>query len=50
MVSVVVPIDKMSILVAVAFSYIFFKEKLTKKAVLGLGLMLAGTLAMAIWS
>ncbi|MBQ6932153.1 MAG: EamA family transporter [Clostridia bacterium] len=49
-VSVVVPIDKMSILVAVAFSYIFFKEKLTKKAVLGLGLMLAGTLAMAIWS
>ena len=49
-VSVVVPIDKMSIIVAVAFSYIFFKEKLTKKAVLGLGLMLAGTLAMAIWS
>lgn len=49
-VSVVVPIDKMSIIIAVAFSYIFFKEKLTKKAVLGLGLMLAGTLAMAIWS
>ena len=49
-VSVVVPIDKMSIIVAVAFSYIFFKEKLTKKAMLGLGLMLAGTLAMAIWS
>lgn len=49
-VSVVVPIDKMSIIVAVAFSYIFFKEKLTKKALLGLGLMLAGTLAMAIWS
>ena len=49
-VSVVVPIDKMSIIVAVAFSYIFFKEKLTKKALLGLSLMLAGTLAMAIWS
>ena len=49
-VSVVVPIDKMSILVAVGFSYFVFKEKLTKKAMLGLGLMLAGTLAMAIWS
>lgn len=49
-VSVVVPIDKMSILVAVGFSYFVFKEKLTKKAMLGLALMLAGTLAMAIWS
>ena len=49
-VSVVVPIDKMSILVAVGFSYFVFKEKLTPKALVGLGLMLAGTLAMAIWS
>ena len=49
-VSVVVPIDKMSILVAVTFSYFVFKEKLSKKAVLGLGLMLLGTLAMAIFS
>lgn len=49
-VSVVVPIDKLSILVTVAFSYIVFKEKLTKKAALGLGLMVIGTLAMAIWS
>ena len=49
-VSVVVPIDKMSILVAVGFSYFVFKEKLTKKAMLGLALMLAGTLAMAIWN
>ncbi len=49
-VSVVVPIDKMSVLIAVAFSYFVFKEKLTKKAVLGLGLMLAGTLAMAIFT
>lgn len=48
-VSVVVPIDKMSILIAVAFSYFVFKEKLTKKAMLGLGLMLAGTLLMALW-
>ncbi len=49
-VSVVVPIDKMSILVAVTFSYFVFKEKLSKKAVLGLVLMLLGTLAMAIFS
>ncbi len=49
-VSVVVPIDKMSILPAVTFSYFVFKEKLSGKALLGLLLMLAGTLAMAIWS
>ena len=48
-VSVVVPIDKMSILVSVAFSYIVFREKLSKKAFLGLLLMVCGTLAMAIW-
>ena len=49
-VSVVVPIDKMSILVAVSFSFFVFKEKLTVKALIGLSLMLCGTLAMAIWS
>lgn len=49
-VSVVVPIDKMSILIAVLFSYLFLKEKLSAKAVLGLCLMLAGTLAMALWA
>ena len=32
------------------FSYFVLKEKLTLKASLGLVLMLAGTLAMAIWS
>ncbi len=48
-VSVVVPIDKMSILVAVTFSYFVFGEKLTKKSALGLTLMLVGTLAMALW-
>ena len=48
-VSIVVPIDKMSILVAVTFSYFVFKEKLSKKAFIGLALMLAGTLAMALW-
>lgn len=49
-VSVVVPIDKMSILVSVAFSYFVFKEKLSKKAAIGLLLMLCGTLAMAVWA
>lgn len=49
-VSVVVPIDKLSILVTVAFSYVVFREKLTRKAALGLTLMVLGTLAMAIWA
>lgn len=49
-VSVVVPIDKMSLLVAVIFSYFAFHEKLSKKALFGLILMLVGTLAMAIFS
>ena len=47
-VSVVVPIDKLSIVVTIAFSYIFFGEKLTKRSAAGLGLMVAGTLLMAI--
>lgn len=49
-VSVVVPIDKLSIVVAVAFSYIVFKEKLSVKAFAGLLLMVLATLAMAVWS
>lgn len=49
-VSVVVPIDKLSIVVTVAFSYIVFGEKLNKKALYGLTLMIVGTLAMAIWA
>ena len=48
-VSVVVPIDKLSILVTVAFSFIVFKEKLSRKAFLGLTLMVAGTLLMAFF-
>lgn len=48
-VSVVVPIDKMSILITVAFSYIFLKEKLTKKSAAGLALMSIGTLAMTVF-
>lgn len=49
-VSVVVPIDKMSILLTVLFSVIFLKEKLSKKAIVGLSLMCIGTLAMVIGS
>ncbi|WP_434309437.1 EamA family transporter [Hominifimenecus sp. rT4P-3] len=49
-VSVVVPIDKLSILVTVAFSYFVFKERLSKRAFWGLILMVVGTLGMAIWA
>lgn len=48
-VSVVVPIDKMSILVSIIFSSIVFHEKLSRKATIGLLLMVCGTLTMAIW-
>ena len=46
--SVVVPIDKLSILVSIAFSAIVFKERLSKKAAAGLVLIVAGTLMMLI--
>lgn len=46
--SVVVPIDKLSILVTVGFAYIFLKEKLSKKSLIGLSLIVAGTLALLI--
>ena len=44
--SVVAPIDKLSILVTAAFSYLVFHEKLTRRSGLGLVLIVAGTLAM----
>lgn len=46
--SIVVPIDKLSILVSIAFSYLVFKEKLSKKALAGLVLITAGTLVMLV--
>ena len=46
--SVVVPIDKLSILVTIAFSYFVFHEKLTKKSALGLMLIVGGTLLMLV--
>ena len=49
-VSVVVPIDKLSVIVSVVFSYFVFKEKLSKRALIGLLLIVVGTLAMAIWA
>lgn len=49
-VSIVVPIDKLSIVVSIAFSYFVFQEKLSKKAFLGLFLIVIGTLAMAIFA
>ena len=47
-VSIVVPIDKLSILVSVAFSRFVFGEKLNKKSFSGLFLMAAATVAMAV--
>ena len=46
--SVVVPIDKLSILVTIAFSYIVFHEKLSLKSGVGLLLIVVGTLALLI--
>ena len=46
--SIVVPIDKLSILVTIAFSYFALHERLSKKAALGLLFIVAGTLAMLI--
>jgi transporter family protein len=46
--SVVVPIDKLSILLTIAFSYLFLKEKLSKKSLGGLVLIVAGTLVLLV--
>lgn len=49
-VSVVVPVDKLSILITVFFSLAVFKEKLSLKAWTGLGLLTAGTIIMAVFT
>lgn len=46
--SVVVPVDKLSILITILFSYLFLKEKLTRKALIGLILITAGTLSLLL--
>lgn len=47
-VNIVVPIDKLSIVVTIAFSYFILKEKLSLKSTLGLVLIVAGTLILLI--
>ena len=46
--SVVAPIDKLSILVTILFSWLVFHEKLTKKSALGLAAVVGGTLLMLV--
>ena len=46
--SVVAPVDKLSVLVTVAFSYFVFGEKLSRRAAAGLVLLTAGTVVMAV--
>ena len=46
--SVVVPIDKLSILVSIGFGAIVFKERLTKRSATGLLMIVAGTLLMLV--
>lgn len=46
--SIVVPIDKLSIVVTITFSYIFLRERLTKKSFLGLISIVLGTLLLLI--
>ena len=47
-ISVVLPIDKLSILISIAFAYIIFKERLTRRSGLGLAMIVAGTLGMVV--
>ena len=44
--SIVVPVDKLSIVVTIAFSYFVFHEKLSRKSLLGLLMIVAGTLLL----
>lgn len=48
--SIVVPIDKLSILVTILFAYVFLREKLSKKSLVGLILIVIGTLVLLIKS
>ncbi len=50
LVSVVVQIDKLSILVSVAFARLVFGERLGRRAAAGLALIVAATLAMTVWA
>lgn len=46
--SIVVPIDKLGILVTIAFSYVVLGEKLSRKAALGLLFIVVGTLVLLL--
>lgn len=46
--SVVVPIDQLSIVLTIAFSYFFLKEKVTRRSLLGLATLVGGTMMMII--
>lgn len=48
-VSVVVQIDKLSIVVSVLFARLAFNEKLSRRSAIGLALIVLGTAALAIW-
>ena len=48
-VSVVVQIDKLSIVVSVLFAHLAFNEKLSRRSAIGLVLIVLGTAALAIW-
>ena len=49
-VSVIVPIDKLSIIFNILFACIFLKEKQSLKRVAGLACLVAGTLVLVMWS
>lgn len=46
--SIVVPIDKLSIVITIAFSYFILKEKLSKKSIIGFIGIVAGTLLLLV--
>ena len=46
--SIVAPIDKLSIVFTVIFSYIVLREKLTRKSMMGLGAIVGGTLLLLV--
>lgn len=48
-VSVVVQIDKLSIVVSVLFARLAFNEKLSRRSAIGLAFIVLGTAALAIW-
>ena len=49
-VSVIVQIDKLSILVSIAFAHLVLGERLSRRAAAGLALIVAATLAMTVWA